>query len=239
MRSIETDILMQLRKNVIPQALSRLQKEVPILGDFEKIAVCFDIPYRMSVGKIVIVSAGSGYPGYRRLDVEIDREDIGANCQICAKFGKKRELIAYLSQSDAAELLAQKFYNGSEVLADRYDNVGNDCFENMWEDIHYIESQFENRFPLTKEAKRLYFDLKRAENRYELNELLKEAAARDEGCRFVDPSTFQGYGLSVQFKTLPQGQHIYSESDIPYAGPSSVIVRVFNFNECVTVTYIG
>lgn len=243
MRSIKEEVYAQLSERVIPELLAKLKYEIPKTGKFEDFSVSFDIPHRITSGKVLIAYSGDRYPEYRRLDVDVTREDIGAfgaTCSITYMSGTHEEIIEFLSSSHAVGVIAGKCKNAWADLIEYYDEEYNEAHINeMWDDAHYREAQFDRRYPLTKEAKRIFFDLNKATTKEELYQVLDNAVERYEECRYINPTSFVGFGLQIEVTLSNYTQMKDADTDRPIVNPACEIIKPYKTDRCAVVRYIG
>lgn len=131
-RSIHEDIIFRLKSEIISKLYSTFAMETPETGRFESIIFSFDIPYRESVGTILIRQAVSVGEKNRALEIEVKRKDIGATCCISLSLGTKDFIMGFLSVPNVSEYIEQMFKSASETLADRYDDVHEKEFNEIW-----------------------------------------------------------------------------------------------------------
>lgn len=130
-RSINEEVKARL-KEIIRELYVKLVNEVPESGKFETVSVSFDIPYREAVGILLIVAALRGGDDLRSLDIKVERKDIGASCLIPLAFGTKEYIRGYLSAPNISEYFAETCKEELELLAERYDEVYEKEFNEIW-----------------------------------------------------------------------------------------------------------
>lgn len=239
MRSVGEEVVIRLQEKVIPELLSKLENEIPQTGQFENVSVCFDIPYRVTVGKIQIVYGDlNKYPMLRRLDVDVIRRDTGAACSIPLKVGTNEKIKELLSDPSAAETLATKCRYALKNLVEDDDEIYETDFDEIWNRKNCIESQFCQRHPLTEEAQRLLFDLKSASTREALYKILDNAVEQYGDCKYIYPNLFQGFGLRVEVTRSAYTQMKDAETGRPIVDNSWEIIPLSS-GVCAVVQYTG
>lgn len=131
-KNIHSRIQNILSANVIPQIISRLQKEIPQKGKIDRFVICFDIPQVNAVGSMELKWPGEKYLDLRAFDVKIQRTDMDYECTISVLLKTNTEIIEYLNEKDIASTLADKYKNIARRLFEEDDGFDYKVFDEMW-----------------------------------------------------------------------------------------------------------